>query len=74
MEVRGNLFRTWVEDRVVDVFLEETHPAGGVGLLASPGDQPRIYRLEVTHQQDFFGKLCSLFATHPITKSGTPGS
>jgi hypothetical protein len=74
MEIRGNLFRTWVEGRVVDVFIEETHPAGGVGLFSSPNDRPRVYRLELTHQQDFFGKLCSFFATHPITKAGTRGS
>lgn len=74
MEVQGTVFKTLLEDRVVDVFMDTTHASGGVGLFASPEDQPRIYRLEVTHQQDFLGKLCSFFATHPITTAGTPGS
>jgi hypothetical protein len=73
MEVHGPVFKTLLEDRVVDVFTDTTHATGGVGLFASPEDQPRIYRLEVTHQQDFLGKLCSFFAAHPITTAGTPG-
>ncbi len=71
MEVRGPLFKTLLEDRVVDVFTDATHASGGVGLFASGEDQPRIYQLTVTHQQDLLGKLCSFFATHPITIAGT---
>lgn len=72
MDVQGPVFKTLLEDRVVDVFTDATHASGGVGLFASLQDQPRIYRLELTHQQDFLGKLCSFFATHPITSAGTP--
>lgn len=71
MEVVGNTFTTLLQDQVIDVFSDSSHASGGVGLFSSDGDQPRIYRLELTHQHDFFGKLCSFLAPHPITKAGT---
>jgi hypothetical protein len=71
MEVTGNTFTTMLQDQVIDVFTDSSHPTGGVGLFSTDGDQPRIYRLELTHQHDFFGKLCSFLAPHPITKAGT---
>lgn len=71
MEVVGNTFTTTLQDQVIDVFTDSSHATGGVGLFSSDGDQPRIYRLELTHQHDFFGKLCSFLAPHPITKAGT---
>jgi hypothetical protein len=71
MEVAGDTFTTMLQDQVVDVFTDTTHGSGGVGLFSTDGDQPRIYQLELTHQHDFFGKLCSFLAPHPITKTGT---
>jgi hypothetical protein len=71
MDVAGSTFTTMLNDQVIDVFTDSSHPSGGVGLFSSDGDQPRIYRLVLQHQHDFFGKLCSFFAPHPITKAGT---
>ena len=71
MEVSGNTFATSLQDQTIDVFTDGTHPSGGIGLFSGDGDQPRIYRMELTHQHDFFGKLCSFLAPHPITKAGT---
>ncbi len=71
MDVVGNTFTTMLQDQVIDVFTDSSHATGGVGLFSSDADQPRIYRLELTHQHDFFGKLCSFLAPHPITKAGT---
>lgn len=71
MEVTGNTFATTLQDQAIDVFTDSTHPSGGIGLFSGDGDQPRIYRIELTHQHDFFGKLCSFLAPHPITKAGT---
>ncbi|MCX6608611.1 MAG: hypothetical protein NTV52_34170 [Acidobacteria bacterium] len=71
MEVTGNTFATTLQDQAIDVFTDSTHPSGGIGLFSGDGDQPRIYRIELTHQHDFFGKLCSFLVPHPITKAGT---
>lgn len=71
MDITGTTFTTMLNDQVIDVFTDSSHPSGGVGLFSSDGDQPRIYRLVLTHQHDFFGKLCSFLAPHPITKAGT---
>lgn len=71
MDVVGNTFTTVLQDQVIDVFTDSSHASGGVGLFSSVGDQPRIYRLDLSHQHDFFGRLCSFLAPHPITKAGT---
>ena len=71
MEVTGNTFATTLQDQTIDVFTDSTHPSGGIGLFSGDADQPRIYRIELTHQHDFFGKLCSFLVPHPITNAGT---
>lgn len=70
-EVHGDSITTYLQDQVIDTFNDPRLQDGGIGLVGGPDDRPRIYGLRVTHQNDFFGKLCSFLAPQPIHTQGS---
>ena len=71
VEVHGDSITTYLQDQVIDTFNDPRLQDGGVGLVGGPDDRPRIYGIRVTHQNDFFGKLCSFLAPQPIHTQGS---
>jgi hypothetical protein len=69
MDVRGNSFRTSLQDQVVDNWSDDTLASGGIGFLALKGDQARIHRVSVTHQNDTLGRLCAFFVPYNMQSS-----
>jgi hypothetical protein len=70
-EVQGDSITTYLQDQVIDTFNDPRLQEGGVGLVGSGDDRPRIYGIRVYHQNDFLGKLCSFFAPPPINNQGS---
>jgi hypothetical protein len=71
VEVRGDSITTYLNDQVIDTYSDSRLPVGGVGLLATGDDRPRIYGIRISHQDDFLGKLCSFLAPPPIVSQGS---
>ena len=59
-EVRGTEFTTYLDGRIVDTWSDPTLTRGGVGFFADPGEAAYIRWIEVAHNDDFLGRLCSL--------------
>lgn len=71
VEVKGDSITTYLQDQVIDTFNDPRLQDGGVGLLGAQNDRPRIYGINVTHQNDFLGKLCSFLTPPPINSQGS---
>lgn len=71
VDVHGDSITTYLQDQVIDTFSDSRLQDGGIGLVGGPDDRPRIYGIRVTHQNDFFGKLCSFLAPPPIHTQGS---
>lgn len=71
VETRGDSVTTYLQDQVIDTFNDARLQDGGVGLLGTGDDRPRIYGIRVFYQNDFLGKLCSFLAPPPITSQGS---
>jgi hypothetical protein len=71
VEVRGDSITTYLQDQVIDTFSDARLQEGGVGLIGTHEDRPRIYGIHVFHQNDFLGKLCSFLAPPPINSQGS---
>jgi len=71
VEVNGDSVSTYLQDQAIDTFSDSRLAKGGVGLVGSADDRPRIYGIRVFHQNDFLGKLCSFLAPPPINTQGS---
>ena len=70
VDVSGNSFTTSVQGQIVDSFNDDRFKSGGVGLFALKGEESRIYRISLTHNNDFFGRLCAMIAPYETISSG----
>jgi hypothetical protein len=59
MDIRGNHFTTKINGRIVDSWVDASHPRGGVGLISDMGEQARVRWMRVSHRDDFIGRICS---------------
>lgn len=66
MEVRGEDFTTYIQGQVVDHFTEKRLESGGVGFYSSRNERSLLRWVEVTHQYDYLGRLCALFAPYDV--------
>ena len=71
VDVNGDSITTYLQDQVIDTFNDPRLQDGGVGLIGAHDDRPRIYGINVTHQNDFLGKLCSFLVPPPINSQGS---
>jgi hypothetical protein len=62
MEVEGNHFSLFVQDRMVDNWDDSRLPAGGVGFFSGKGEAGRLRRVQVTYQNDWVGRICAALA------------
>ena len=61
-EIRDTQFSTYLDGRLVDTWTDATLARGGVGFFADPGEASYIRWVEVTHNDDSLGRLCSYLA------------
>jgi hypothetical protein len=60
VEARGQSFVTRINHHIVDTFSDSRLPRGGAGFFAGPDESARIYRLNLSQNDDLLGKVCSL--------------
>jgi len=58
-EIRDAQFTTYVDGRLVDTWSDATLTRGGVGFFAEPGEAAYIRWVEVAHNDNALGRLCS---------------
>ena len=62
MEVRGSDFTLITQGKVADQWSDSRLVRGGIGFFCGKGDQALLRRVEVSHQNDAWGKLCARIA------------
>ena len=71
VDVAGNSFTTSVQGQIVDSFTDDKFKFGGVGLFSGRGEESRVFRVSLTHNNDTFGRLCALIAPYETISSGS---
>ncbi len=71
MDVAGNSFTTSVQGQIVDSFSDDRFGYGGVGLFSGRGEESRVFRISLTHNNDTFGRLCAMIAPYESVTSGS---
>ncbi len=71
VQATGNTFTTYWQGQIVDSYSDDKLSSGGVGLYAPRGEESRIFRVSVTHNNDWFGRLCSMLAPTDTKTSGS---
>ena len=71
IQVSGNSFTTYWQGQIIDSFSDDRLTAGGVGLYAPRGEESRIFRISLTHNNDLFGRICGLLAPAESPNSGS---
>jgi len=62
-EIRGDQFTTYLDGHVMDTWSDAALPRGGVGFFADAGESAYIRWIEVVHNDDALGRLCSYLAS-----------
>jgi hypothetical protein len=57
--VNGSHIETSIEGQVVDRWVEDGVPSGGVGFFAEAGEKSRLYWMKVAKNEDFLGRVCA---------------
>ena len=70
VEVAGNSFTTSVQGQIVDSFNDDRLTGGGVGLFGLKGEESRIFRISLTHNNDLFGRVCAMIASRETISPG----
>lgn len=62
VEVKGSHYAAFLEGEEIDSWSDDTLLAGGVGFFSEPGARARIYWMDVSRNDDWFGWLCGQIA------------
>ena len=71
VQATGNTFTTYWQGQIIDSYSDDKLSSGGVGLYAPRGEESRIFRISLTHNNDWFGRLCSMLAPPDPKTSGS---
>ena len=66
LTVKGADFSASIEGQLVDFWRDDRLKTGGVGFFSDTGERARIYWMNVSHQDDFVGRVCAYFYPNPI--------
>jgi hypothetical protein len=64
MDVRGSNFAVEVQGQMADSWTESRLPRGGIGFFTARGEESRVRWVQITHQYDMLGRLCSYLAPY----------
>ena len=67
MDVRGSNFSVEVQGQMADSWTESRLPRGGIGFFTARGEASRVRWVQITHQYDMLGRLCSYLAPYDTT-------
>jgi hypothetical protein len=56
---KGSRIVTSIEGQEVDRWIEDSVRSGGVGFFSEADERARVYRMKVTKNEDFLGRLCA---------------
>lgn len=66
MDIQGPHFSVQVQGSVVDYWKDTRLKSGGVGFFTGRGEESRVRWVQVTHQDDYLGKLCAFLAPYAM--------
>jgi hypothetical protein len=64
MDVRDDSFVLAIQGQMVDAWSEPRLKKGGIGFFSARGEGSRVRWVQVTHQYDMLGRLCSYLAPY----------
>ncbi len=65
LTVKGADFTAFIEGQLVDFWRDDRLKTGGVGFFSDSGERARLYWMNVSHQDDFVGRVCAYFYPNP---------
>jgi hypothetical protein len=67
MDVHDDSFVLAIQGQMVDAWSEPRLKKGGIGFFSARGEGSRVRWLQVTHQYDMLGRLCSYLAPYDLS-------
>jgi hypothetical protein len=62
MEVGGNRYSLYIQDRMADTWEDDRFTSGGVGFFSAKGEDARLRWVRITYQYDWVGRICAALA------------
>jgi hypothetical protein len=69
MDVHDDSFALMLQGQMVDAWSEPRLKRGGIGFFSARGEVSRVRWVQVTHQYDMLGRLCSYLAPYDLSAS-----
>jgi hypothetical protein len=69
MDVHDDSFVLAIQGQMVDAWSEPRLRKGGIGFFSARGEGSRVRWLQVTHQYDMLGRLCSYLAPYDLSSA-----
>ena len=70
MDIHDDSFVLAIQGQIVDAWSESRLKKGGIGFYSARGEGSRVRWLQVTHQYDMLGRLCSYLAPYDLSATG----
>ncbi len=67
MDVMDENMALMIQGQIVDAWSEPRLKHGGIGFFSARGEESRVRWLQVTHQYDMLGRLCSYLAPYDVS-------
>jgi hypothetical protein len=67
MDVHDDSFVLAIQGQIVDAWSETRLKKGGIGFFSARGEGSRVRWVQVTHQYDMLGRLCSYLAPYDMS-------
>ena len=64
LDVKGNRYRTFIEDQEADNWTDDRLKTGGVGFFSEAGERARVYWVKLESHGDLLGRICGLLSGH----------
>ena len=62
MDVKGNNYRTFIEDQETDFWTDDRLKSGGVGFFSEAGERARVYWVKLESHGDLLGRICGMLS------------
>jgi len=66
VDVHDDSFAVTIQGQMIDAWSEPKLKRGGIGFFSARGEASRVRWLQVTHQYDMLGRLCSYLAPYDL--------
>jgi hypothetical protein len=67
MDIHDDSFVLAIQGQIVDAWSEPRLKKGGIGFYSARGEESRVRWLQVSHQYDMLGRLCSYLAPYDLS-------